>query len=113
MFFLQMERRFDYWLRPPFDATLRDPIARLTTAVINMRRKNEDLAIARRYQAARLPPISQCLATVVCVAVSRVCRSSSPCAAVLIFFCQVYTPYGTSRKLEMHRSLAVMRTTRD
>jgi hypothetical protein len=23
---LQFERRFDHWLRPPFDAVLRDPI---------------------------------------------------------------------------------------
>jgi hypothetical protein len=46
MFLLQMERRVDHWLRPPFDATLRDPIARLTTALINMQRKNEGLKIA-------------------------------------------------------------------
>ena len=28
MFLLQMERRIDPWLRPIFDATLRDPVAR-------------------------------------------------------------------------------------
>jgi hypothetical protein len=46
MFLLQMERRVDHWLRPPFDFTLRDPIARLVTALINMQRKNEGLKIA-------------------------------------------------------------------
>jgi hypothetical protein len=46
MFLLQMERRIDHWLRPPFDAVLRDPIARLTTALINMQRKDERLKIA-------------------------------------------------------------------
>ncbi|HYR58245.1 MAG TPA: hypothetical protein VEO95_06435 [Chthoniobacteraceae bacterium] len=43
---LQMERRIDPWVRPAFDATLRDPIARLTTALINLQRKNEGLKIA-------------------------------------------------------------------
>ena len=43
---LHVERRFDHWLRPPFDAVLRDPIARLTTALINMQRRNEHLKIA-------------------------------------------------------------------
>src|SRR5437660_12448777 len=46
MFFLQMERRIDPWLRPAFDATLRDPIARLVTALINKQRKDEGLEIA-------------------------------------------------------------------
>ena len=46
MFLLQMERRVDHWLRPPFDATLRDPIARLVTALMNARRKDEGLKIA-------------------------------------------------------------------
>src|SRR5260370_13856288 len=45
-FLLHLERRFDHWLRPPFDAVLRDPIAGLTTALINMKRPNEDLKIA-------------------------------------------------------------------
>src|SRR5205807_8003551 len=39
-------RRFDHWLRPPFDAVLRDPIARLVTALINRKRPNEGLKIA-------------------------------------------------------------------
>jgi hypothetical protein len=43
---LQLERRFDPFFRPAFDAILRDPIARLTTALINKRRPNEGLKIA-------------------------------------------------------------------
>jgi hypothetical protein len=43
---LRFERRFDPWLRPPFDAVLRDPIARLTTALINLQRPNDGLKIA-------------------------------------------------------------------
>jgi len=43
---LQMERRIDPFFRPSFDAVLRDPIARLTTALINKRRPNEGLRIA-------------------------------------------------------------------
>ena len=43
---LQFERRFDHWLRPPFDAVLRDPIARLVTSLINRKRPNEGLRIA-------------------------------------------------------------------
>src|SRR5207247_748627 len=46
MFLFQMERRVDHWLRPTFDATLRDPIARLVTALINMQRKDDGLKIA-------------------------------------------------------------------
>ncbi|HMG05791.1 MAG TPA: hypothetical protein VK581_10035 [Chthoniobacterales bacterium] len=45
-FLLHVERRFDPWLRPPFDALLRDPIARLVTALINRKRPNEGLKIA-------------------------------------------------------------------
>jgi hypothetical protein len=43
---LHFERRFDHWLRVPFDATLRDSIARLTTSLINRKRPNERLQIA-------------------------------------------------------------------
>ncbi len=43
---VQLERRIDPWVRPLFDAALRDPLARLTTACINGRRPNEHLAIA-------------------------------------------------------------------
>lgn len=43
---LRMERRIDPWLRPPFDAVLRDPLARLTTGLINRKRQDEGLKIA-------------------------------------------------------------------
>ena len=43
---LQLQRRVDPWMRPAFDAVLRDPIARLTTALINRQRKDEGLKIA-------------------------------------------------------------------
>jgi hypothetical protein len=43
---LQLERRIDPWIRPAFDAVLRDPIARVTTALINRRRPDEGLKIA-------------------------------------------------------------------
>ncbi len=43
---LQLERRFDPWFHPLFDAVLRDPIARLTTALINSQRRDEGLKIA-------------------------------------------------------------------
>jgi hypothetical protein len=46
MALLQCERRFDHWLRRPFDAVLRDPVARLVTALINRKRPNEGLKIA-------------------------------------------------------------------
>jgi len=43
---LQLQRRIDPWMRPAFDAVLRDPIARLVTALINRQRPNEGLKIA-------------------------------------------------------------------
>lgn len=43
---IQIERRFDPFVRPAFDAVLRDPLARLTTWLINRKRPNEGLAIA-------------------------------------------------------------------
>ena len=43
---LQFERRFDHWLRPPFDAVLRDPLARFVTCLINRQRADEGLKIA-------------------------------------------------------------------
>ncbi len=41
-----MERRIDPWIRPAFDAVLRDPLARLTTSLINSRRVDEHLLLA-------------------------------------------------------------------
>jgi hypothetical protein len=49
---LHLERRVDPWFRPAFDAVLRDPIARLTTDLINRKRPNEGLRIA---EEKRLP----------------------------------------------------------
>lgn len=46
MAFVHLERRFDPFFRPAFDAVLRDPIARVVTALINARRTNEGLNIA-------------------------------------------------------------------
>ena len=43
---MQLERRIDPFIRPAFDAVLRDPLARLTTALINRQRPNEGLKIA-------------------------------------------------------------------
>jgi hypothetical protein len=43
---VQIERRFDPFIRPAFDTVLRDPLARLTTALINLQRPNEGRRIA-------------------------------------------------------------------
>jgi hypothetical protein len=43
---MHLERRFDPFFRPVFDAVLRDPIAGRVTALINSRRANEGLKIA-------------------------------------------------------------------
>ena len=43
---IQFERRFDPFLRPAFDAVLRDPLARFVTALINAQRVDEKLALA-------------------------------------------------------------------
>ncbi len=43
---VQLQRRIDPWMRPAFDAVLRDPITSLTTALINLQRRNEGLKIA-------------------------------------------------------------------
>jgi hypothetical protein len=44
---VHLERRFDPFVRPAFDAVLRDPVARLVTALINRKRPNEGLKIAQ------------------------------------------------------------------
>ena len=43
---VQLQRRIDPWMRPAFDAVLRDPLARMTTALINRQSKNEGMKIA-------------------------------------------------------------------
>jgi hypothetical protein len=45
-FLVHVERRFDPFVRPAFDAILRDPLAKLTTALINSKRRNEGFALA-------------------------------------------------------------------
>ena len=47
---LQLERRFDPFVRPPLDALLRDPLARLTTALINWRRSDEGMKLAEERE---------------------------------------------------------------
>ena len=44
---IQIERRIDPWLRPAFDATLRDPVARLITRAMNARRVDQHLLPAQ------------------------------------------------------------------
>ena len=58
----QFERRFDPFLRPAFDAVLRDPIARLTTYLINRRRPNEGLEVAEERP---LPDEEQCVDSII------------------------------------------------
>jgi hypothetical protein len=43
---VRLERRIDPFVRPAFDAVLRDPIARLTTDLINRKRRDEKLPLA-------------------------------------------------------------------
>jgi hypothetical protein len=43
---VRVERRFDPFVRPVFDALFRDALTRLTTALINAQRPNEGLKIA-------------------------------------------------------------------
>jgi len=45
-FMVRVERRFDPFVRPAFDALFRDVLTRLTTALINAQRPNEGLKIA-------------------------------------------------------------------
>jgi hypothetical protein len=43
---LRLQRRFDPFVRPTFDALLRDSVASFVTGLINSRRKNEGLGLA-------------------------------------------------------------------
>jgi hypothetical protein len=61
-FLLQAERRFDPFFRPAFDAVFRDPIANLSTALINMNRPNDDLKIAEEKSS---PDEEACLDSIV------------------------------------------------
>ena len=46
LFAIHLERRLDPFFRPYFDAVLRDRLSRMTTWLINLRRKDEGLALA-------------------------------------------------------------------
>lgn len=46
LFFIHVERRFDPFFRPLFDKLLRGPLSTLTTFLINLKRKDEGLALA-------------------------------------------------------------------
>ncbi len=43
---VQLERRFDPFFRPAFDAIFKDPLARFVTALINSKRRDDGLKIA-------------------------------------------------------------------
>ena len=45
---VQIERRFDPFFRPAFDAALREPLTQLVTKLINLPRPNEGLKIAEK-----------------------------------------------------------------
>lgn len=59
---IQLERRFDPYLRPAFDALLRDPLARLSTALINAQRPNEGLRLA---EERLLPDEDACVDSII------------------------------------------------
>src|SRR5215813_8146173 len=46
MRFVHLERRFDPFFRTPFDFLFREPLTRLTNALINLQRKNEGYKLA-------------------------------------------------------------------
>jgi len=50
MFLVHVERRFDPFFLPAFDALLRNLLTKATTAFINLGRKNEHLGIAEERQ---------------------------------------------------------------
>ena len=59
---VHLERRFDPFFRPAFDALLRDPIARLVTGLMNSGRRNEGLKIA---EEKLFPDEEACLDSIV------------------------------------------------
>ena len=75
MFLLQMERRIDPWLRPIFDATLRDPVARIVTALMNQKRKDEGLKIA---EEKLLPNEEEFLSSVIESFITQMRDSGNP-----------------------------------
>jgi len=64
LFLLRLERRFDPFFRPAFDALFRDPLSTLVTALINRRRKDDGLRIAEeRLQPAEEAHLDDIIAT--------------------------------------------------
>ena len=59
---VHLERRFDPFFRPAFDALLRDPIASLVTGLMNSGRRNESLKIA---EEKLFPDEEACLDSIV------------------------------------------------
>ncbi len=59
---IQLERRVDPFFRPLFDATLRDPLARGVTALINWQRPRENLALA---EERALPDEQACVDSII------------------------------------------------
>jgi hypothetical protein len=59
---LHFERRFDPFLRPAFDATLRYPMAALLQTLINMGRRDEGLRLA---EERHLPGEEDCLDSII------------------------------------------------
>jgi deferrochelatase/peroxidase EfeB len=59
---IQLERRFDRFVRPAFDAIARDAVARVTTALINSQRQDEGFQLAEERQ---LPDEEKCLDSIV------------------------------------------------
>jgi hypothetical protein len=60
--FLHLERRFDPFFRPAFDAIFRDLLTSLTTALINISRPNEGLKIAEERP---LPNEDECVNSII------------------------------------------------
>jgi len=62
IFLVQLERRIDPWIRPAFDAILRDAIARIATAFINSGRSNDGLKLV---EEKLLPNEEACLDSII------------------------------------------------
>jgi len=59
---VHLERRFDPFFRPVFDALLRDPLANLATALINASRPNQGMRLAEERTT---PDEEACLASII------------------------------------------------
>ena len=81
MFLLRLERRFDPFFRPAFDAVLRDPLATLITALIIVRRADEGLGIAEEKPPTRWSGTARRVPTVRVQRISR-CRNAPEYDAV-------------------------------